>query len=855
MATLDHKLLTTSPTAVRSGSRAGYRDWIARHPVAAFFVGAYAFSWLLWIAPAFGLRGPAGAVLLYLGVFGPALVAAAMTRLSGGSLRTWVRELVRFRASPRWYALVIGFPILLVAATVGAFLATGGTVEASLLGERLAGYLPLLIIWTLAGVGEEPGWRGFALPRLQERLTPIAATFVLGVLWALWHLPLLAAADEPSHGLDALPLVGVTLLMLVGFVGYAFFYTFLWNKTRSVWLAILFHGSMSAAIGAFVLLPSDEQVGGTYAHLELVTVAVLAVAVFVLVRATRGRLGLAANGTAQRMRGSRPGGRFRLLTHGLIALLALAAAVAVTGSAGAAAPGPDAATTARIDRFVEEQMDARRVPGYALAIVRESEVVHARGFGSADGSGRPVTVDTPFVLGSTTKSFTALAVMQLVDAGKVSLEAPVARYIPELRLAGGAEQRITVRQLLSQTSGLPALAGGRLLRSVGDGTLEDAVRELDGTQLSTPPGTQFEYANANYVLLGLVVERASEESYGDYVQRHIFAPLGMRNSFASPEAAKAAGLAVGHRYWFGFPVAHGPTSPDAVRPAGYLMSSAADMARYLAMYLNWGVLDGRRIVSRQALETMLTPVGAGHLGPWADQKETRYAMGWFVGGPWQEPALLHPGRDPDSSAMIVLLPRQRLAVVTLANANLELPLPGGASSLQRIARGVVSLLVGEQPSTGIALTRFYVAFDAVVVLILAALVWSLVRLLRRRQLVRGWRLAARLLRAAVEAAIGLLLLALPVLAGQGWPGALLWWPDLALVLLTVGGLLIVTGGLRVTAQILARRAAAPESAVESTATSALPQSGAHAGPRRIRFAPKANRRHPSRRSARPRARS
>lgn len=345
MATFDHKLLTTSPTAVRDESREGYRDWIARHPVVAFFVGAYAFSWLLWLGPVFGLRGPGGAVLLYVGVFGPALMAAAITRLNGGSLRAWLRELVRFRAAPRWYALVIGFPILLVAATTTAFLATGGTIETSLLGERLAGYLPILIIWTLAGVGEEPGWRGFALPRLQERLTPIGATLLLGVLWALWHLPLLAAADEPSHGLDALPLVGVTLLMLVGIVGYAFFYTLLWNRTRSVWLAILLHGSLSAAIGAFVLLPSDEQVGGTYAHLELVTVAMLAVAVLLLVRATRGRLGLAAAGATPTMRGSRPGRRFRLLTHGLIALLAVAAAAVVAGSAGAVSPELGAATT------------------------------------------------------------------------------------------------------------------------------------------------------------------------------------------------------------------------------------------------------------------------------------------------------------------------------------------------------------------------------------------------------------------------------------------------------------------------------------------------------------------------------
>jgi len=551
---------------------------------------------------------------------------------------------------------------------------------------------------------------------------------------------------------------------------------------------------------------------------------------------------------------SRLGDRGPITSTALSVVLAVALGGMVAGSALAAAGELDPSTAARIDRFVEDQMDARRLPGYALAVVRGSDVVHVRGFGSADGSGRPVTVDTPFVLGSVTKSFTALAVMQLVDAGKVSLEVPVSRYVPELRLANGAEHRITVRQLLNQTSGMPALAGGRLLRSVGDGTLEDAVRELDGAELSTRPGTRFEYANGNYVLLGLVVERASGESYGDYVERHIFAPLAMRSSFASPEAAKAAGLAVGHRYWFGFPVARGPTSPDAVRPAGYLMSSAADMARYLAMYLNGGTLDGHRIVSRRALESMLTPVGAGHLGPWADGLEARYAMGWFVGGPWQEPALLHPGRAPDSSAMIVLLPRQRMAVVTLANANLELPLPGGASSLQRIGRGVVSLLVGEQPSAGIAFTRLYVILDVAVVLILAALTWSLGRLLRRRRrLSRGWRLAARMLRAAVEVVVGLLLLAAPVLVGQGWAGAMLWWPDLALVLAAVGGLLVVTGALRAATQILARKDAARVPASTPVVTRAVPRSDPRAPSRRIRLTPGGDRSRSVRTSAAPSA--
>jgi hypothetical protein len=256
------------------------------------------------------------------------------------------------------------------------------------------------------------------------------------------------------------------------------------------------------------------------------------------------------------------------------------------------------------------------------------------------------------------------------------------------------------------------------------------------------------------------------------------------------------------------------------------MSSAADMSRYLTMYLNWGVLDGRRIVSRQALETMLTPVGAGELGPWADQQETRYGMGWFVGGPWQQPALLHPGRDPDSSAMIVLLPRQRLAVVTLANANNELPLPGGASAMQRIPRGVVSLLLGEQPEVGTTLTRLYIAFDVAVGLVLMAIAWALTRLPRRRH--RALTLPRRALgvvRGTGEVALGALLLAAPVLSGQGYAGALLWTPDLAVVVLVTGGLLVPMGATRIVLRLRAPSPAGTEVPVGDRAAAAPAPAG------------------------------
>jgi membrane protease YdiL (CAAX protease family) len=281
----------TSPQRV-AWKPAGLRAQIGAHQLPAFFLFAYAFSWAFWLAPALGLRGPLGILLLYLGIFGPAVAAATLTKLGGGSLRAWLRELVRFRAASRWYAAVIGFPIAVVAALTGAYVLTAGAIESSLLGERLAAYLPLLIVWTLAGTGEEPGWRGFALPRLQERWSPVRATIVLGLLWAFWHLPLLAAADEPSHGLAALPLVGVSALFVAAIVGYAFFYTYLWNRTRNVWLAILLHGSFTAANGAFLLVPVDDQVGGTYAHLQALVVAVIWLAVLILVYVTRGRLGL-----------------------------------------------------------------------------------------------------------------------------------------------------------------------------------------------------------------------------------------------------------------------------------------------------------------------------------------------------------------------------------------------------------------------------------------------------------------------------------------------------------------------------------------------------------------------------------
>jgi CubicO group peptidase (beta-lactamase class C family) len=494
----------------------------------------------------------------------------------------------------------------------------------------------------------------------------------------------------------------------------------------------------------------------------------------------------------------------RWLVAAAVSLLVVAVA-----ALPAAAASPDRGTLARMDRVIRDGMDGSGLPGFAVVVVSGDDAVHARGFGDA-GDGRRVTPRTPFLLGSTSKSFTALAAMQLVDAGKLDLDAPARRYVPEFRLADQrAADRITVRQALQQTTGMPATAGGPIVRSAADGTALEALHELRDVKLVTPPGEAFAYSNGNYVLAGLIVERASGEPYAQYVQRHIFTPLGMRDSYVALDAAKRAGLATGHRYWFGLAAAHGPTFRAGIQSAGYLMSSGQDMGRYLAMFLSHGVTaDGERVVSRHGLETMLTPGRPGKLGAWSDHADARYAMGWFVGGPWSEPAQLHPGRAPDSSALIAMFPRRDLAVVTLTNAANDLTLPGYPAAVDRVERNAIDALIGDPVDAGTSLHRYYLYVDLIALALLAAAAWALVRAARalrtRTRPRHRWRAIAGV---ATRAAGGLLLVALPALA-FGWRASFLWQPDVFTVVVLLGALLLVTAALRLAT--LVRRS--PESA-------------------------------------------
>lgn len=280
-------------------------SWLVTHPVAAFFVLAYGLSWACWAPAALGLDGPVPEVLVFVGVWGPAAAGLILTRLRGGPIREWIQGMLHWRVPGRWYGFALGIPILIVAIVSVAFVVVGEDLEADLLGERIASYLPMLVFLSVAGGGnEEWGWRGYALPTLLERHHAVRATLILGGLWAIWHVPLLAAQDDLSHGLDGPQLVLVLAATAVTLVAHAFFYTHLYQHTRSALLCVLLHGSFSAANGALVLREDIE--GTAYATMQyLITIAMWSGALLLLLW-TRGRLG-PTQPTAESTAPSEPG--------------------------------------------------------------------------------------------------------------------------------------------------------------------------------------------------------------------------------------------------------------------------------------------------------------------------------------------------------------------------------------------------------------------------------------------------------------------------------------------------------------------------------------------------------------------
>src|SRR5215217_640438 len=338
-----------------------------------------------------------------------------------------------------------------------------------------------------------------------------------------------------------------------------------------------------------------------------------------------------------------------------------------------------------IDDYVRARLNDLRMPGAALGIVKNGEGVHLQRFGSPKKDERAVTVETPFKIGSMSKSFTALSIMQLVEAGKIELDAPVQQYLPEFRVADPeASKRITVRHLLNQVSGIPTSAGMNYVfrTDTGEDALEREVARSKNVKLTHDPGTTFQYSNRNYTTLGLLIKVVSGQSYEDYVQAHVLQPLGMQQSFTHLDDAKNHGLATGHQYWFNRPVPGGGLLENrATTPTGLLTASVEDMSAWLIVHLNHGVYNGTRVLSASGIDQL-------HTGIAPMTEDSRYAMGWYETNINGAPVVTHNGDTGDFHSTAVLSPSTGWGVVLLMNGS------NGQERLDVPAYGVMAQLVG-----------------------------------------------------------------------------------------------------------------------------------------------------------------
>ncbi len=347
----------------------------------------------------------------------------------------------------------------------------------------------------------------------------------------------------------------------------------------------------------------------------------------------------------------------------------------------------------KIDDYLRTCAENANIPAMSVSIVNKDRVLLSGNYGQCESG------DTPFLLGSVSKSFTAVCIMQLVEQRKIDLTAAVSAYLPN---AADAD-KITVSQLLNHTSGL------------------GEHQTLKNYKIVNKQGVHH-YANVNYSLLGEIIEAVSGESYSDYISANLFEPLKLSHTSATLDGSIKKGLIDGYTNYWGVPVKAShkyPSSPNAwiTVPAGYISSSANDLGKYLQMYLNGG--DG--IISKESINTMFygdTVYVEGDVPFW-------YGYGWAaVRAPLSEPVLRHSGLIETGTSCVFILPERDIAIAIEANVNDYFVTN---EMMDRLGWGVVRLLLGDPPDeiAGNAYVLSHLLIDLIMLAMLfaAALPW------------------------------------------------------------------------------------------------------------------------------------
>lgn len=341
----------------------------------------------------------------------------------------------------------------------------------------------------------------------------------------------------------------------------------------------------------------------------------------------------------------------------------------------------------RLEPLIEKTMRENYIPGFAIGIVENGKVIYAKGFGVTKlGDDKPITSKSLFHMASVTKPFVAIAIMQLVERGKINLDAHVTEYLPYFRMKDERFATITVRQMLGHISGMPDVEDyGWDKPEYDDGALERYVRSLSDLSLIAAPGEKFQYSNIAFEILGDVIAKVSGASFESYVQRNILEPLGMKNStllireaspklLTSPHVPGEAGVIVSQI--FPYNRAHAPSST--------LYSNIDDMNRWAMANLNRGELQGKRILKPSSYDLLWkAQMDAGRRG--------QVGLSWFLTKRNDHRVIYHGGSDVGFNSYLILAPDDSISIVAMSNF-----LPDKTGYASSIANTAIDMMLSEK---------------------------------------------------------------------------------------------------------------------------------------------------------------
>ncbi|MCM3718837.1 serine hydrolase domain-containing protein [Fictibacillus phosphorivorans] len=328
-------------------------------------------------------------------------------------------------------------------------------------------------------------------------------------------------------------------------------------------------------------------------------------------------------------------------------------------SISSAAYGQENDQKSQIQQFVNESINEYQIPGASLAIVKEGKVVFQENWG-VQSDGKRITNNTLFTIGSISKPITSLAIMKLVQEGKINLDESIYSYLHSFNYEKeNFENEITVRHLLSHTSGISSKDG----LEVADLTLreKDSIKKateiLNGVVLNHEPGSIHQYSAANYLLLGRIIEEVSGFQFPEYIRKEITSKLGMDHTVADYRQAIKLGYTPGYQAWFGKPIKSVNHFDNSGVPYGYIASTSSDMIKFIKFLLgNQKLLDQKNFKE--------------YTSPQVHRKEEfYYGLGWRISTSRQDSYLFHGGETPDSRAELFIHPSKQYGFILLTNKN------------------------------------------------------------------------------------------------------------------------------------------------------------------------------------------